>query len=73
MVGNLSEWVQDWYGGYPGGSVTDPRGPGSGWGRAIRGGSWFQGARYCRASRRLNGQPGIRGSDLGFRLLRIAP
>ena len=26
MLGNVSEWVEDWLGGYPGGSVTDPRG-----------------------------------------------
>ena len=29
MRGNVYEWVQDWDGDYPGGSVTDPRGPAS--------------------------------------------
>ena len=40
MLGNVVEWVEDWYGDYAGGSVTDPRGPGSGSGRVIRGGCW---------------------------------
>ena len=30
MLGNVEEWVEDRYGDYPGGAVTDPRGPGSG-------------------------------------------
>ena len=70
MLGNVWEWVQDWSGGYPGGSVTDPAGPGSGSGRAFRGGGWFSFAGDCRSSYRYLVSPGYRGGYLGFRLLR---
>ena len=70
MLGNVWEWVQEWYGGYPGGSVTDPRGSGSGSDRVFRGGSWNDLARIARASYRLSNVPGLRSSTLGFRLLR---
>ena len=70
MLGNVWEWVEDWYGDYPGGSVTDPRGPGSGSYRAYRGGGWVSLAGGCRASLRLFSSPGLRGSNLGCRLLR---
>ena len=26
MIGNVKEWVSDWYGAYPSSSVTDPSG-----------------------------------------------
>ncbi len=71
MLGNVWEWTQDWYVDHlPGGSVTDPRGPVSSSGRAIRGGSWGSYARNCRASIRFNRPPGYRSDYLGFRLLR---
>ena len=37
MLGNVSEWVQDWHDEYAGGAVTDPAGPQSGAERAIQG------------------------------------
>ena len=70
MLGNVYEWGQDWYGDYPGGSVTDPRGPGSGSARLTRGGGWIYDARRCRASARFVNAPGARYVNLGFRLLR---
>ena len=70
MLGNVYEWVQDWFGDYPGGAVTDPGGPGSGSYRVARGGGWAGGGRGCRAPSRSNGSPGARIGDLGFRLLR---
>ena len=39
MLGNVAEWVGDWYDGYPSGPVTAPRGPQSGSHRVLRGGS----------------------------------
>ena len=70
MLGNVWEWVQDWYGSYPGGSVTDPTGPGSGSDRVERGGSWFNFAWSSRSANRFRSSPGNRFGDLGFRLLR---
>jgi formylglycine-generating enzyme required for sulfatase activity/tRNA A-37 threonylcarbamoyl transferase component Bud32 len=70
MHGNVYEWVQDWYSDYPSVSVTDPTGPSSGSYRVFRGGSWGDIARRCRAADRYVGEPGVRGSCVGVRLLR---
>ena len=70
MHGNVWEWVQDWYGEkYYGSSPgTNPKGPGSGSYRVIRGGSWFIRAVDCRSAARANFSPHNRESYLGLRL-----
>jgi len=40
MVGNVYEWVSDWYGPYPADNQRDPSGPVDGRFRIARGGSW---------------------------------
>ena len=41
--------------------------------KIIRGGSWFNGARYCRSAARFDYHPVIRSSRVGFRVVRSAP
>ncbi|GHV17069.1 hypothetical protein AGMMS49938_17630 [Fibrobacterales bacterium] len=69
MSGNVWEWVSDLYGNYSENSQVNPRGPKSGSGRVIRGGSWGSGARYCRVSNRGDDYPDYRNDILGFRLV----
>jgi formylglycine-generating enzyme required for sulfatase activity len=67
MIGNVQEWCFDWYGDYPSGDVTDPKGPSSGSRRVNRGGSWYLIAWNARSANRGRGEPGFRGDYLGFR------
>jgi formylglycine-generating enzyme required for sulfatase activity len=66
--GNVYQWVQDWYGDYPSGSVTDPVGPSSDSYRVFRGGSWSVSAGSSRSANRSSYNPANRYSGLGFRL-----
>jgi formylglycine-generating enzyme required for sulfatase activity len=38
MTGNVWEWCLDWAAAYPGGELSDPRGPEQGEHRVVRGG-----------------------------------
>ena len=70
MLGNAWEWVGDWYGRYPGTSLTNPTGPATGTRRALRGGGWFGGAAYSRAASRAYENPAGSFNNVGFRLVR---
>jgi formylglycine-generating enzyme required for sulfatase activity len=70
MHGNVWEWCLDWAADkLPGGSVTNPTGPSSGSDRVFRGGGWYNSSGRCRSAFRNGGDPGIRSSRLGLRVL----
>jgi formylglycine-generating enzyme required for sulfatase activity len=72
MLGNVYEWCEDWKDAYPSGNVTDPRGPSSGWGRVVRGGSWLIHANRARCDFRDFLTPDERRDDVGFRVVAVA-
>ena len=72
MIGNVQEWVQDWYApdSYSAGDATDPQGPASGSYRVYRGGAWLTAAKNCRPAFRAFDLPANAQSSVGFRLVR---
>jgi len=72
MHGNVSEWCQDWYDVYPGGTALDPQGPATGSYRVFRGGYLYYSARYCRSAFRNYFYPDFRNFNIGFRVV-LAP
>ena len=72
MIGNTWEWVHDWKGTYPGGTVTDPTGPRTGQRRVVRGPGFTSWPKNCRVSSRLDFEPSWRYEALGFRVVRMA-
>jgi formylglycine-generating enzyme required for sulfatase activity len=67
MIGNVQEWCSDWYGGYPSGDVTDPKGRKSGDRRVVRGGGFGSVAENVRSASRNRSGPDTRYRFLGFR------
>jgi formylglycine-generating enzyme required for sulfatase activity len=71
VVGNVWEWVSDWYGPYAEGEATNPRGatsPEKNGERVIRGGAW-NGSRasWVRPTFRFKSDPKARSYGVGFR------
>jgi formylglycine-generating enzyme required for sulfatase activity len=68
VVGNVWEWVGDWYGPYTDAPSTDPRGPESGTGKVMRGGAWNgSDPSWVRPSFRYMNDPASSSYGVGFR------
>ena len=71
MHGNLGEWCADAFGPYPGGPVTDPKGPAGGKARVVRGGSWRSRPGACRSAFRSGSDAA--SHDIGLRVVCVIP
>jgi formylglycine-generating enzyme required for sulfatase activity len=69
MHGNVAEWCLDYYGPYPGGAVTDPKGPATGATRVLRGGAYNSPGKSCRSARRDSRSQTLSNFAAGFRVV----
>ena len=69
MLGNVWEWVKDWYdpNNYQGAAAQDPSGPSTGQEKVLRGGAWIVDPKLVRASDRYSYKPDARSDFFGFR------
>jgi formylglycine-generating enzyme required for sulfatase activity len=67
MLGNVWQWVADWYEPYAQIAVDDPQGPPGGQFKLLRGGSWYSPAQDVRASDRWRVLPSGQAGLVGFR------
>lgn len=74
MLGNVSEWCQDWWSEYTNGPITDPKGPIApvDSGRIYRGGAYDYRERYCRPTYRESMDPNYSSATVGFRIVAMA-
>jgi formylglycine-generating enzyme required for sulfatase activity/serine/threonine protein kinase len=68
VVGNVWEWVADWYAPYTKDESKDPKGPDTGEARVIRGGAWNASVpAWVRPTFRYRDVPTKRSYGIGFR------
>lgn len=69
MLGYVTQWVNDWFkvDYYQGSSAQDPRGPSTGDGRVLRGGTWLINPKLVHAWDRIGVDPTSRHGNIGFR------
>ena len=70
MHGNVWEWCWDWYKADITADNTDPTGDITGSSRRLRGGSSYYNPENLRSASRSSNDPFVRGTDLGFRVVR---
>jgi formylglycine-generating enzyme required for sulfatase activity len=70
MSGNVMEWCWGWHEDFSGQLDDDYQGAVSGSFRVKRGGSWYDDASLLRSASRLNNNPSLPYSSIGFRLVR---